>query len=340
MQGVEISFGWVFCGLQGPYKLELVGGDLEAHWTRKAWARKQLWNDYHKECAAATFPWSSQWTALSLCQSWSGSTNRQVCARKILTVFGVFFSFVVQSGGAVVLQSFGLLRSAYGFLASLEALELEAKRPTRSQAPAEAKPKPRLKVLAWLNYIWIPLCVYIYRFFFMYMLFLVWFCTWWLNWTIYQRSLLVHVGCLHGCTCVGLARVEAEAASLEAAQYYHTVRSAFGSRGRELSLLVVLIFLFLVYCLLSSLSSGGGAPSCDFLTCGNHAVCKRCSQHVLCWVSSSPLKLLIDYESVTHFGLPFGIVSGQTKTRGLSVNVHLGLDILLPQGWTMNATSL
>eukprot|EP00913_Durusdinium_trenchii_P003160 g2921.t1 len=43
-------------------------------------------------------------------------------------------------------------------------------------------------------------------------------------------------------------RVEAEAASLEAAQYYHTVRSAFGSRG--------------------------GAPSCDFLTCGNHAVCK------------------------------------------------------------------
>ena len=62
----------------------------------------------------------------------------------------------------MVLQSFGLLRSAYGFLASLEALELEAKRPTRSQAPAEAKPKPRLKVLAWLNYIWIPLCVYIY----------------------------------------------------------------------------------------------------------------------------------------------------------------------------------
>jgi len=43
-------------------------------------------------------------------------------------------------------------------------------------------------------------------------------------------------------------RVEAEAASLEAMQYYHTVRSAFGSRG--------------------------GAPSCDFLTCGRHAVCK------------------------------------------------------------------
>lgn len=240
--------------------------------------------------------------------------------------------------GSSVLRSAAVCLRFFGFAGSAWTWSQTANQkpsPSRSQAEASFK-GPSLAQL----HLDPAMCIYIYRFFFMYMLFLVWFCTWWLNWTIYQRSLLVHVGCLHGCTCVGLARVEAEAASLEAAQYYHTVRSAFGSRGRELSLLVVLIFLFLVYCLLSSLSSGGGAPSCDFLTCGNHAVCKRCSQHVLCWVSSSPLKLLIDYESVTHFGLPFGIVSGQTKTRGLSVNVHLGLDILLPQGWTMNATSL
>mmetsp|Transcript_42165 Transcript_42165/g.78415 ORF Transcript_42165/g.78415 Transcript_42165/m.78415 type:complete len:567 (+) Transcript_42165:68-1768(+) len=43
-------------------------------------------------------------------------------------------------------------------------------------------------------------------------------------------------------------RMEAEAASLEAMQYYHTVRAASGSKG--------------------------GAPSCDFLTCGHHAVCR------------------------------------------------------------------
>ncbi|CAE7504877.1 psiQ, partial [Symbiodinium pilosum] len=45
-----------------------------------------------------------------------------------------------------------------------------------------------------------------------------------------------------------MERMEAEAASLEAMQYYHTVRAASGSTG--------------------------GAPSCDFLTCGHHAVCK------------------------------------------------------------------
>mmetsp|Transcript_82782 Transcript_82782/g.146221 ORF Transcript_82782/g.146221 Transcript_82782/m.146221 type:complete len:574 (+) Transcript_82782:115-1836(+) len=43
-------------------------------------------------------------------------------------------------------------------------------------------------------------------------------------------------------------RIEAEAASLEALQYYHTVRAAMGSTG--------------------------GAPSCDFLSCGRHASCR------------------------------------------------------------------
>lgn len=43
-------------------------------------------------------------------------------------------------------------------------------------------------------------------------------------------------------------RIEAEEASLEAMQYYHTVRAALGSQG--------------------------GAPSCDFLTCGRHASCQ------------------------------------------------------------------
>eukprot|EP00930_Biecheleria_cincta_P029082 TRINITY_DN2023_c0_g2_i1.p1 TRINITY_DN2023_c0_g2~~TRINITY_DN2023_c0_g2_i1.p1 ORF type:complete len:575 (+),score=120.12 TRINITY_DN2023_c0_g2_i1:55-1779(+) len=45
-----------------------------------------------------------------------------------------------------------------------------------------------------------------------------------------------------------MERIEAEAASLEAMQYYHTVRAALGSQG--------------------------GAPSCDFLTCGRHASCQ------------------------------------------------------------------
>jgi len=43
-------------------------------------------------------------------------------------------------------------------------------------------------------------------------------------------------------------RIEAEAASLEAMQYYHTVRAAMGSQS--------------------------GAPSCDFLSCGRHASCR------------------------------------------------------------------
>jgi hypothetical protein len=45
-----------------------------------------------------------------------------------------------------------------------------------------------------------------------------------------------------------LEKAEAQAASLEAMQYYHTVRAALGSKG--------------------------GAPSCDFLTCGRNAVCR------------------------------------------------------------------
>jgi len=52
-------------------------------------------------------------------------------------------------------------------------------------------------------------------------------------------------------------KMEAEAANLEAMQYYHTVRAAFGSQG--------------------------GAPSCDFLTCGRHAVCRSSkSQRAFC----------------------------------------------------------
>ncbi|CAE7244099.1 unnamed protein product [Symbiodinium natans] len=53
-----------------------------------------------------------------------------------------------------------------------------------------------------------------------------------------------------------MERMEAEAASLEAVQYYHTVRAASGSTG--------------------------GAPSCDFLTCGNHAVCKSEHDRAFC----------------------------------------------------------
>eukprot|EP00440_Ansanella_granifera_P033989 gb/GFBE01036870.1/.p1 GENE.gb/GFBE01036870.1/~~gb/GFBE01036870.1/.p1 ORF type:complete len:573 (+),score=146.67 gb/GFBE01036870.1/:1-1719(+) len=45
-----------------------------------------------------------------------------------------------------------------------------------------------------------------------------------------------------------MEKIEAEAASLEAMQYYHTVRAALGSQG--------------------------GAPSCDFLSCGRHAFCR------------------------------------------------------------------
>ncbi|CAE7192886.1 unnamed protein product [Symbiodinium sp. CCMP2592] len=53
-----------------------------------------------------------------------------------------------------------------------------------------------------------------------------------------------------------MERMEAEAAALEAMQYYHTVRAASGSTG--------------------------GAPSCDFLTCGHHAVCKSEQDRAFC----------------------------------------------------------
>ena len=60
--------------------------------------------------------------------------------------------------------------------------------------------------------------------------------------------------------------MEAEAAALEAMQYYHTVRAASGSTGLiPNSMHVVLAPVPL---------RTGGAPSCDFLTCGHHAVCK------------------------------------------------------------------
>ena len=62
--------------------------------------------------------------------------------------------------------------------------------------------------------------------------------------------------------------MEAEAASLEAMQYYHTVRAASGSTGRETRI------LFQTAPDTGVSSNTGGAPSCDFLTCGHHAVCK------------------------------------------------------------------
>ena len=66
-------------------------------------------------------------------------------------------------------------------------------------------------------------------------------------------------------------------------------------------------------------NSAGGAPSCDFLTCGRHAVCKP---GVLSGMSSKKLSVS---ERVDLLLCKSCMDLGQTRIKGPSANVSLGL---------------
>jgi len=104
-------------------------------------------------------------------------------------------------------------------------------------------------------------------------------------------------------------KVEAQAASLEAMEYYHTVRAAMGSTG--------------------------GAPSCDFLSCGEHAQCRvkdngrAYCECVSCYAGDGfncrPSRCTPDFIYKTQYILPQAMVGENTNLFFPSKEISLGV---------------